>query len=168
MNQQLMHSEVLELFQTSKTERELFVNEIIERLESGEISPLKTHLQVKAMEEIITRLTDKKKYPNTAAYYCAAVLQEAESNGKAFELFNAKFSIKETGTAYNFSLCNDPELIALEKEFNSVKAALDARKEFLKSLSSKGLTVVDETSGEIYTVYPPSKSSTTSVTVTLK
>jgi hypothetical protein len=70
---------ILSLFETSKSERKSFVQDVINRLDSGEIEPLKVHLQLKAMEDVITQFTDKKKYPETARLWCDAIL-----TGKSF------------------------------------------------------------------------------------
>ena len=54
---------ILSLFETSKDERSGFVIDLVDRMSNGEIDPLKVHIQVKAMEDIISRLTvrDEKK-----------------------------------------------------------------------------------------------------------
>ena len=51
--------------------------------------------------------------------------------------------------------------------FDLAKAKLDERETFLKSLPASGQQVVNEDTGETYKIYPPLKSSTTSVTVKL-
>ena len=169
MNYELSTADsILALFETTKAERESFVNDVVYRLETGNVDPLKIHLQVKAMEEIIARLTDRKKYPATAKVYSDHLLFAAELNGREFMFRNAKFSIRETGTAYDFSRCGDSLLKCLQSRYDAVKKDLDERKEFLKSIPVTGITNVDELTGEVEKIYPPSKSSTTSVTVTLK
>lgn len=78
-----------------------------------------------------------------------------------------KFSLAEVGSVYDFSQCNDWELEALEAKEREAKEEVKIRKEFLKTVPSKGLIVTDRESGDTYTVYPPSKSSKSSFKVSL-
>lgn len=172
MTQELTTTSILALFETDKSQRESFVADIVNRLENGDINPLKVHLQVKAMEEIIDRLTnttEKGKQAEAAKKYRNLLLSEAEKQeAKKFSLYNASFEIKEVGTKYNYSQCSDPELAELEAQMTAINEKLKERQKFLQTVPSKGLPIVNEETGETYTVYPPSKSSTTSVTVSLK
>ena len=169
MNYELTTADsILALFETTKEQRESFVRDVVRQLDCGQTDPLKIHLQIKAMSEIIERLTDRKKYAATAKVYADHLLFAAQMHGKEFTYQNAKFAIRETGTAYDFSNCNDSKLNELQARFDALKAELDARKEYLKAVPASGITAIDETTGEVQKIYPPSKSSTTSVTVTLK
>lgn len=167
-----LSTETLALFQTDKHARKLFVNDLIERLNSGEIEPLEIHLQIKAMEDIITQLTstDEKKNKNfTAAIrYKQLLLQAAELHGKTFTLHNSKFEIKEAGTTYDYSGCGDPEYNEMIKERADLDFRIKEREAFLKTMPSCGLIVTNKETGETVTVYPPIKKSTTTVAVTLK
>ena len=77
-----------------------------------------------------------------------------------------KLELAEVGTKYDFSQCNDPELKRMEDEFAVWEQNIKDRKEFLKALTPKGVNILDET-GEIITLYPPSKSSKSSVKCTI-
>lgn len=168
----LTTTSILALFETNKEQRASFVNDVVNQIEEGNISPLKIHLQLKAMEDIITQLTslDEKKNRNfaLALRYRQLLLEEAGKNGKKFELYNAKFEIKETGTSYDYSCCNDPALEKLKAAAEDAKKKLKEREDFLKLAPSDGTSLVDQESGEVITIFPPAKSSTTSVTVSLK
>jgi hypothetical protein len=79
-----------------------------------------------------------------------------------------KFTLAEVGTAYDFSNCNDPELIELEAKAKEANEALKQRKEFLKTVHPvKGEKKVDEETGEEYFIWPPSKTSKSSFKVSL-
>jgi len=158
----------LSLFETSKQQRKTFAEDVIARLADGQADPLKVHLQVKMMENIIEIFTDRKKYPQTAFEYQGLVLEAAERQGKKFQYQNAEFSIKEVGTSYDFSKCNDPEMTALLAEQEAVKKLVEGRKDFLKVLPLSGMDYLDKESGEMIKIYPPAKASTTSVAVSLK
>ena len=112
------------------------------------------------MEDIIEQV---KKHPEFKKY----VIEEAQKYGKDSEKHNAKFRVGEVGTKYNFSQCNDPELAGLEIAAKQAADALKARQEFLKGVPASGVPVLSS-DGELVTVYPPSKTSETSVIITLK
>ena len=91
-----------------------------------------------------------------------------KQGGKSFMYQNAKFERKEVGIKYDYSQCNDSKLVELEAELAQITELVKARQALLKSAPQGGLIVTDPESGETYTVYPPSKQSTTSIAVTLK
>jgi hypothetical protein len=165
---ELSTTNILSLFETSRSERKSFVTDVIGRLENGEIDPLKVHLQLKAMEDVVTQFTDKKKYPETAKAWTDAVLTDAQQRGKSFEYFNAKFEVKETGVSYDYSKCEDLEWANLDAQIKQLSEKKKAREKMLQFVSGKGQIVTDQESGDTWTVYPPAKTSTTSVAVTLK
>lgn len=95
------------------------------------------------------------------------VLMEAERNGKHFEYKGVEMNIRELGSRWNFENCNDPfyNRILLEK-----KDILEKEKErsvFLKGIKSKTVIVDDET-GEVCQIVPPTKSSKTGVVAMFK
>lgn len=161
----------LAAFETTKEQRKSFVNDLLNSIDSGSVDPLRVHLHLKAIEDIIKQLTslDEKTNKNVEAAkkYRAHLLGAAEKYGNKFQLFNTEFAIKETGSKYDYSQCGDHELLMWQKELDALKARIDERQNMLKTLPAAGLQKVDN-NGEVFTIYPPSKSSTTSVTVTLK
>lgn len=160
MNQELTTTSILALFQTTKEERQSFALALISEIENGNVDPLKVHLQVKCMEDLIKAITENTVYKKY-------VLEHAEKFGqKSFQYENAKVEIKEVGTKYDFSQCGDPLYRDAEEISESAKANLKQRAEFLKTVPVKGLEMVIE--DEVVTVYPPSKSSTTSIAISLK
>ena len=157
MNQLTPTQIVTELFQTSKAEREQFVAGIVESIEEGQVSPLKIHLQIKAMEDIIEQLKSNTAYRNY-------LLSEAEKHGKKFEYMNAEIAIREVGTKYDYSNSADEHLYELMEQKSALDTAIKNRQRMLKSLPIEGLA--DPVNGNM--LYPPVKSSTTSVVVSLK
>lgn len=153
---------ILSLFDTTKEQRQSFVMGVIDSLRAGRAEALKVHVHVKCMEEIIKLL-------NTNTIYKSSVLEAAEAFGeKSFLFNNAKVEIKEVGTKYDFSKTGDVTLDSLYAQQAKIDADIKARETMLKSVSEKGMIVTDEQTGETFTVYPPAKSSTTSVAITLK
>lgn len=74
--------------------------------------------------------------------------------------------IKETGAKYDYSVCNDVTWTELNNELNRITELKKQREEFLRTIRPQGMDIIDE-EGIITTIYPPAKSSTTSLTVTL-
>ena len=156
MNQEL---QTLSLFDLNKEQRSELVQTTIERIANGELSPLKAHLQVKAMEDIIDQITKDKTYKDM-------LLDESAKYGKSFEFGNGKFSTKETGVRYMYDQCNDPVLAELYAANDELLEKIKLRQKFLQTVPAEGMDI--RVGDELVTVYPPAKSSTTSVTVTLK
>lgn len=159
MDNQISAIGVLSLLETTKEQRESFVRSIVSALDEGQVDPLKIHLQVKNTEDLVKQLTADEKYREF-------LLNEAQKYGKSFEQYNAKFQVKETGTRYDYSGCNDTELVELEEKAQHWQDKLKERQKFLQNLPASGLEILQ--GDELVTVYPPVKTSTTSVTVTLK
>ena len=162
MTHDLTTTSILSLFQTTKSERESFAADLVERLENGSVNPLEVHLQVKCMEDVV-------KVINSNTTYKKRVLEASENMGeKSFQFHNAKFEIKETGVKYDFSKCEDEVLNRLYTLQTELDGKVKARESMLKTVPAKGMIVTDDETGETFTVYPPAKSSTTNVAVTLK
>jgi hypothetical protein len=151
---------VLSLMDTTKAQRATFVQSVVQDLKDGNSDPLKVHKQVKCVEDLITQLKDDPEYKGI-------VLLEAEKHGKTHQTSNAVFSVVEVGTKYDYSQCNDSVYFELIEKFEFAQNALKQRETFLKGLIAKGIDIVTE-HGELATIYPPTKTSTTSVKVTLK
>lgn len=86
---------------------------------------------------------------------------------KGYSAHDVSVEQAATKTEYDFSVCKDAEYDQLVKVFDAAKLALDERKKFLKGLKSK-LTLVDEETGEVSTIYPPNKLQTEGLKLTIK
>jgi len=146
---------------------------IIQSIEDGEMDPLKALSGLKAIESLVTILTDKNPKTNKWADKAIALQSHITDsagayNEKKFSLYGATFTKTEVGTKYDYSLCNDAKLPELEKAAKDAADALKKRQDFLKTVDPKGLEVLDTETGNVFTVYPPSKSSTSTVSVSFK
>lgn len=153
----LSASSIVGLFDTNKEQRSSFVRQIVNGAVDGHHNILKLHKQVKAMEEIVKNILGDENYRE-------ALLSEAHKHGKSFDYLGEKWQVKEAGVKYDFSECNDPLLQDLIEEQKSIEKQIEDRCNLLKALTSS-MTVVDETTGQIVTVYPPKKTSTTVVSL---
>jgi hypothetical protein len=161
------------LFETDKSQRLQFAEAIIGAMEERVINPLQVHMQIKCMEDVINSLTNTTEKTNKnfalAVKYKELLMAEAEKeSGKSFEYLNAKFEKKEVGTKYDYSQCGDLEYADLITQKQALDAKVKERENYLKNIPYEGVQVLNEVTGETYKVFPPSKSSTTSIAVSLK
>ena len=148
----------LSLFETTKAERQDFAQSVVYGLKEGHSDPLKVHLQVKCMEDLIKQITSHPEYKDLT-------LEEAAKYGKSFEHYNAKFEVKEMGVKYDFNQCGDPIYNKLAEQLAELEKQVKDRQAFLKSVQPGTQLLIED---EVVTLYPPVKTSTTSITVNLK
>ena len=153
--------ELIKFNHTTKEERSQLVREIFDEVLNGRINPLELHLRLKSAEEVIKQLTGLEPYK-------AILLDEAQKHGKSFNYQTAKIDIREVGVKYDYSGCGNSELAALYDQQKEIEAQIKAYETYHKGLPSAGVQVVLSETGEVETHYPPAKTSTTSVAVTLK
>jgi len=158
---QIQTAENMAAFAVSKANREELAIQIVEAIDAGDLNPLDIHYQVKAMEDFIKMLTANSRYKD-------AVLTECMKHGKSFQFNGSKMEIKETGVKYDYSKCGDPNWQILENQISELKDKQKAVEAHLKVLPAEGIEVVNADSGEVIKMYPPVKTSTTSISVTLK
>ena len=153
--------ELIKFNHTTKEERSQLVREIFDEVLNGRINPLELHLRLKSAEEVIKQLTGMEPYK-------AILLDEAQRYGKSFNYQTAKIDIREVGVKYDYSGCGNSVLAALYDQQKEIEAQIKAYETYHKGLPSAGVQVVLSETGEVETHYPPAKTSTTSVAVTLK
>ena len=153
---------ILSLLETTKAQRATFVADVIDKLKDGHANPLKVHLQVKCMEELVKAIKDNKEYKDL-------LHDEAVKYGKTFEFGNAKFELRNGTGKLDYSGCNDPEYRRIIASVQEISNQLEERQTFLKGLPQIGLDTLDKDTGEVYKIYPPVKGPAADViAVTLK
>jgi hypothetical protein len=153
--------ELIKFNQATKEERTAVVREIFQEVLEGRINPMELHIRMKCLEEVVKQLTSMPAYK-------AIVLDDAEKHGKSFQYHNAKVEVKEMGHKYDYSVCGSSALANLYEQQERLSAAIKEHETYHKALPLSGVKVVFESTGEVETHYPPAKTSTTSVAVTLK
>jgi len=143
----------------SKEEQSVLSSAMISSVLEGEIDPIKAVVQAKSLVETLT-LFLKDKGVNDL------VLREVEKYGKQTSK-GATISIKEVGSKWDYSECGDPIYNRLSAQKAEIEEKLKEREVLLKA-TKEPRTEVDEETGEVYTVNPPSKSSTTSYAITFQ
>ena len=144
----------------SKEEQAVLSIAMINSVLDGEIDPIKAVVQAKSLVETLT-LFLKDKGVNDL------VLREVEKYGKQTSKDGATIAIKEVGSKWDYSECGDPIYNRLSSQKAEIEEKLKEREDLLKA-TREPRTEVDEETGEVYTVNPPSKSSTTSYTITFQ
>jgi len=128
-------------------------------LDNGHITPLQLASQLKFVEDIITNVKEELRQ---------RVVSEQSKYGKERMTYKgAAFDIKEAGIKYDYSHCNDTIWDDLKQQLDDLNVKIKEREAFLKTLRER-LTYVDESTGEIVTIYPPQKKSTTTYSITWK
>jgi hypothetical protein len=158
---QIQTAENMAAFAVSKANREELAIQIVEAIDAGELNPLDIHYQVKAMEDFIKMLTSNSRYKDY-------VLTEGMKHGKSFQFNGSKMEIKETGVKYDYSKCGDPNWQLLEDQISELKDKQKAVEAHLKVLPAEGIEIISNETGEVIKMFPPVKTSTTSIAVTLK
>jgi hypothetical protein len=143
---------------TKETIREQSLG-LLADLDNGHITPLQLASQLKFVEDIITNVKEELRQ---------RVISEQIKYGKERMTFKgAAFDIKEAGIKYDYSQCNDTIWNDLKQQLDVLNQQMKEREAFLKTLKER-LTYVDESTGEIITIYPPQKKSTTTYSITWK
>lgn len=151
--------ELLTLMASTSTQIDVFSDGVIESVKQGEINPLTVLIQLRAMKQASERIlkeihdnimTEAGKYPTNE-----------------FEFAGNKITKSEHGTKYDFSNCGDPvrqRLFMLAEEANF---QLKERENFLKAVKAP-FSLLDEGTGEVATITPPTKKSTSGLNVSIR
>jgi hypothetical protein len=142
----------------TKQQIETFAYSLEQGLNNGQIIASDLLRFQKAMEKVFEKI--KPTLIENA-------LNEISQYEKNAVIKGSKFSIVEAGVKYDYSNCNDLKYIVLNTQLECLKSALKDRETFLKAIKEP-LQMIDENSGEVYTIYPPKKTSSTTLKVTFK
>jgi uncharacterized protein YdcH (DUF465 family) len=95
------------------------------------------------------------------------ILSELSKAPERKEYNGYKVEASEAGVRYDFSNCNDPVLHDLLDQKEKLDGSIKDRETFLKSIKTHE-TIVDSDTGNVVTIYPPVKKSSTVPKFTLK
>ena len=149
----------LRMLATTQTEIDRFSDGLIRSVKDGEVNPLEILVMLRAFDKVSKRVLSEidENYLKEADKYPE----------KKFELFGASIEKAEVGTSYDYTVCCDPVFEERESAMNAAKTLVDERKEFLKALKEP-MTMIHEPSGEVVTIRPPAKKSTSGLKVTMR
>jgi len=135
-----------------------FVQQTKNVILSGSENPIKIAIQLKSLEEIVKLLRTDNEVQDL-------ILDQALKQGeKTFSIYGAEISIREMGTKYDYSICNDALLGGLYGQLNLLKRQIKDRETMLKTIKEDKPIISLE--GEI--LNPPLKTSKTGIAITLK
>lgn len=77
-----------------------------------------------------------------------------------------KIELAEVGTKYDYQTCGDSHLEDLMNQLTILETLIKDRQSFLKTIPISGMDVIME-GGEVCKLYPPTKTSTSSVKCTI-
>ena len=126
-------------------------------IHEGITNPLEFRVKAKM---VIDALENAIKLTNDDA------MVEQMKHGKRSEMFGAVVDAVETGVKYDYQSTNCQEWKHFDEMVKHYSELKKDRETFLKSLKSPINVVTDD--GEIITINPPIKSSTTALKITLK
>lgn len=149
----------MRLMATTQTQIDVFSDQVINSVKSGEASALEVLIMLKAFEKMADRVLKeiRENFVNEADKYTERV----------FEFNGNKIEKAEVGTKYDYSVCNDPVYNSLSSILKNTNTQVKEREEFLKALKQP-ITILDEGTGEVVTINPPLKTSTTSLKVSIR
>lgn len=152
-------TELLTLMASTSTQIDVFSDGIIESVQRGEINPLTVLIQLRAMERASGRIL-KEIHEN--------IMREADKYpGNEFEFMGNKMTKAEHGTRYDFSNCGDPVYNQRYKLSKEVSEQLKERENFLKAVKAP-FSLLDEGTGEVSIISPPTKKSTSGLNVSIR
>jgi hypothetical protein len=155
----LSTTSTIALFDTNKEQRKQFSQLLINEVLDGKASALDIHYKLKCMIEIAEATIDDSLFKT-------AILDEASKYPKKFIFKESEMQIAEVGVKYDYSQCNDDELNELLAQKTSLETAIKNRQTFLKTIPATGLEL--RKNDELVTLFPPTKTSTTTLKTTLK
>ena len=133
-------------------------DQIVQSLDNGEVNPLDLKLAFKAIEDL------GKKVKGTLDTH---LVEEASKYTKTFMYKGSEFNTMEAGVKYDYSVCGHTEYNELTAEMIRIDKRMKEIEEDLKGIKGSR-TEVNEDTGEIIKLYPPKKTSTTTVSTTIK
>ena len=126
-----------------------YVNSMIEAVENGEISPMDLYVNLKKAGKIIDSVLDSETVKES-------VTREYQRYGtREVDYKGVTLVQSETGVKFDYSGCQDRVITELELMKKELDEKIKARQKYLKTLPPEGVTIVDEETGEVNTLYPP-------------
>lgn len=150
---------VLELMPASRTQVDVFSDQLIESVRNGELDPLQLRATFKAIEMVMERV-NKETITN-------ALTEADRYPGERFEAFGCAIQKAEVGISYDYASTGDPIYAHRFRILEQAKEQLKEREAFLKAIKSQ-ITVIVEETGEVVPIKPPVKKSTPGLKFSVK
>ncbi len=151
--------DLLTLMASTSTQIDVFSDGVIQSVKEGEINPLTVLIQLRAMEKATDRILKEIK---------ENLLTEAgKYSGNDFEYMGNKITKAEHGIKFDYSTCGDPVYKRLSDVSTQANEQLKERETFLKAVKHP-FNFLDESTGEVFIISPPTKKSTSGLNVSIR
>ena len=129
------------------------------QLDNGDLNPEELAIRVKWMEEYIKEAKEaiRPHVLDSIGKY---------TKGEDIVKYGSRIEPMEAGTRYDYSGCGDIVWNELQKAKEGHDKLIKDREKFLQAIKGRQ-ELYDESTGEVYTVFPPKKTSTSTYKVTL-
>lgn len=149
---------VLRILPSTQAEVAHFAKAVVQSVMNGEANPLEIHVMLKGFEKAAELISDAIR---------TNVMSELDRySEKSIQAFGARVDKAEVGTKYKYETACDPIWELRKVVLEQASVSLKERETFLRTLREP-MTIIDETTGEINTIKPPQKVSTSGLKITL-
>ena len=153
---------IISQFPRTKSEQKEMVAMMVDRAKSGEEDILRIEAAMANIEAVV-----KDYRANTEVK--EMLLEEVGKYGKGIaEVHNATFQIKEVGVKYDFTNCGHQAYDSICAEIARLTEQKKEMEGIMKAHGDKSWIMTDAESGETYEVYPPARTASQQVCVTIK
>ena len=146
----------------SKETMQMQSSALIQPIIDGEIDPLRAVAKIRFLSDMLAATLKDDRVKDV-------ILSEIDKNGgKEVTAFGVKFTQKEMGVSYDFSVCQDPEYNRLATEMETLKAKMKEREKYLMAIPAEGIPMVDQETGDCYKIIRPLRRASLGYSVTFK
>ena len=146
----------------SKETMQIQSRALIQPIIDGEIDPLQAVAKIRFLSDMLTAALKDDRVKDI-------ILGEIDKNGgKEATAFGVKFTQKEMGVSYDYTVCGDPEYDRLAAKMEDLKARMKDREKFLMGIPAEGLPMVDQETGDCYKIIRPLRRASLNYSVTFK
>ena len=146
----------------SKETMQMQSSALIQPIIDGEIDPLRAVAKIRFLSDMLAAALKDDRVKDV-------ILSEIDKNGgKEVTAFGVKFTQKEMGVSYDYTVCQDPEYNRLAGEMETLKAKMKEREKYLMGIPAEGIPMVDQETGDCYKVIRPLRRASLGYSVTFK
>ena len=146
----------------SKETMQMQSSALIQPIIDGEIDPLRAVAKIRFLSDMLAAALKDDRVKDV-------ILNEIDKNGgKEVTAFGVKFTQKEMGASYDFSVCGDPEYDRLAGEMETLKAKMKEREKYLLCIPQEGIPMVNQETGDCYKIIRPLRRASLGYSVTFK
>ena len=146
----------------SKETMQMQSSALIQPIIDGEIDPLRAVAKIRFLSDMLAATLKDDRVKDV-------ILNEIDKNGgKEVTAFGVKFTQKEMGVSYDYTVCQDPEYNRLATEMETLKAKMKEREKYLMGIPAEGIPMVDQETGDCYKIIRPLRRASLGYSVTFK